>query len=74
MSSAIAAQELAAQLVVGQWEKLYCVSLILHIHHYYYYYHYYSFLYCVIKLFLSQPMSFTFRPFSSPSHCRGGSE
>ena len=53
------------QLVIGWWEKLYCVLLILHMLHYYHY----SFLCCLIKLSLSQPTSFNFCPFSSPSHC-----
>ena len=66
--SAIAAGGLAVQFVIGQWEKLYYVSLVLHIHYYY------SFLCCLIKLSLSQPMTFTFCPFSSPSHCKERSE
>jgi len=65
-SSAIAAQGLATQSVTRQWQKLYSVLLVSHI---FYYYYYYSFLCCLIKLSLSQPMSFTFCPLSSPSHC-----
>ena len=37
-------------------------------------YYYYSFLCCLIKLSVSQPGSFTFCPFSFPSHCRGREE
>ena len=66
-NSTIAAGGLAAQSVIGQWEKLYCAQLVLHI-----LYYYYSFLCCFIKLSLSQPTNFTFHPFSSPSHRTGG--
>jgi len=44
--------------------RLFCVF-------FFYDYYYYSFPYCLLKLSLSQPMSFAFCPFSSPSHCGG---
>jgi len=53
--SAIAARGLAMQLVVGWWEKLHGVQLVLHI-----LYYYSTFLCHLIKLSVSQPTSFTF--------------
>ena len=69
MGSVIAAWGQAVQSVVRRWDKLYCVSLVLHI---LYYCYYYFFRYCLITLSLSQSTSFTFHPFSSPSRCGGG--
>ena len=66
----------AVQLVIGQWEKFYCVSLVLHILLCccFCFCYYYLLICCLIKLFLSLPPSFTFCPFSSPSHCKGKKE
>ena len=64
--SAIAAQGQAVQPVIGRWENSIVYSFF-HINYYYCFYCYY-FL-CLIKLPLSQPTSFTFCPFSFPSHC-----
>jgi len=55
VGSVITAQGLAAQLVIRQWEKLYCVSLALHIlddddDSY-------SFLCCLICLYLNPQVS-----------------
>ena len=68
--STVTAQGLATQLAIRQWEKNcidYCLVFI------------FSssssnisiLLCCFIKLSVSQTTSFTFRQFSSPSHCRG---
>ena len=73
-SSAMAAQGLAAQSVIRQWQKLYFVWLVLHICCCCCCCCYYSFLCYVIKPSLSHPTSFTFCPFSCPFHCRGGEE
>ena len=63
---------ITAQELTGHWsasgEQLHCASLVLYIQillllllpFYYCYYHYYCLPFCPIKLFLSQPTTFTF--------------
>ena len=77
----IAAWELTGHRSVSG-EQLHCASLVLCIpillllflsFYYVYYYHYYFLPFCSIKLFLSQPMSFTFfLPILSPIPLGGG--
>ena len=53
-------------LLIGHQAVRKILLLVLHFHYYY------DFLCCLIKLFLSQPMSIPFCPFSSPSHQEEG--
>ena len=71
MDSAIAAWALTAQAVAGRWEKLFCVSLVLHI---LYYYHY---NYCLFPLWSYQTLfistcEFYFFSISLPDLTAGG--